>query len=117
MVNSHFPTTSIVIERQMDSGAVDAMGEIVYVTAKETVKDVLFAPTYTNDLEAKRPEGDRLQATFYLPKTYTASHPESLAGASILCAGHRWRVVGDPLVWIDPPGDWDMAVGAVSVHG
>jgi len=109
---------TVTVERELATGALDAMGMPVREAVAEKVKNVLVAPGSTSDMAAARPNGDRAQVTFHFPASY-ADSCGSLAGASVLWGGRRWRVVGDPAPYPAGlcPGPWSMPVQGVATDG
>lgn len=80
-----------------------------------TVRNVLVAPTSSQDLGAERPDGDATVMTFHFPKTYIGS----LKGCLIGWGGSWWEVIGDPRPYSkdSTPGVWNRPVQARLVEG
>ena len=95
---------------------LNEVGDVVRDEQTEEVVDgVLFAPTSSHDLAIDRPNGVRIDASFYFPKTYT----KSLKDCEIECRGHVFRVEGEPLPYPEQltPTDFNREAGAVVVDG
>ena len=97
----------------------DRLGNPVYTAPnKDTVDNVLVAEPTTDDLEAARPLGARVDLVLHFPKGYTGD----LRGATVELpapwAG-EYRVVGRPLPLIDAntPTPWHMQVSVEAVDG
>lgn len=96
----------------------DRFGNVIYVSSKTDVDDVLVAPGATADLDASRPEGVTVAYTLHFPKTYTGS----LEGAEIALPAPwsgRYRVIGDPREYMDAntPTRWHLPVEVEAAHG
>ena len=80
-----------------------------------SVRNILVAPTSSQDLGADRPDGDTTVMTFHFPKTYVGS----LKGGLIGWGGSWWEVVGDPRPYsvLSTPGVWNRPVQARQVEG
>lgn len=80
-----------------------------------TLRNVLVAPTSSQDLGAERPDGDATIMTFHFPKTYIGQ----LKGCLIAWGGSWWEVVGDPRPYSkdSTPGVWNRPVQARLVEG
>ena len=104
----------VTVARRVEAGT-DRYGATVYREEREDVDGVLPQPGSTDDLEASRPEGARIDMTFHWPRGYG----KSLKGCSVEYGGRSWRVVGDPQPYLgaNTPGEWDMAVGCEAVDG
>ena len=73
------------------SGANDEFGnESAEYGWAQTVRNVLVAPSSSQDLGAERPDGDATVMTFHFPKTYIGS----LKGCLIWWRGSGWEVIG-----------------------
>lgn len=105
---------SVQVLRFVDVGT-DDMGEPVQEWQSETVEDVLFAPSSTENLDVERPNGDEVVVTFHFPKTYTSS----LRGCRIVYAGETFAVQGDPKGYMidNCPTRWNRPVTAQVCYG
>ena len=105
---------SVNVLRFVNTGT-DDMGEPVQEWQTETVEDVLFAPSSTEDVGAERPNGDAVVVTFHFPKTYT----QSLRGCKIEYAGSTYAVQGDPHGYMieNCPTRWNRTVTAQVCYG
>lgn len=81
----------------------------------EDVDNVLYVPTGTEDLEASRPEGVEVVATFCFPKDYS----RDLQGCRILYGGRDYKVIGQPNHYLpeNVPSRWDMTVECEDYDG
>lgn len=110
-------TTVTVLRPNFDG--FDRFGEPVEVEpTAETVDNVLIAPGATEDLEASRPDGVRVDLTLHFPKTYN----QDLRGCSVVLTGQysgTYSVIGEPKPYMDSntPTKWHMPVEVVAVHG
>lgn len=105
-----------VMLRNRASGSLDEFGnERVEYLPGITVRNVLVAPTSSQDLGAERPDGAATIVTFHFPKTYTGSIKGSLIG----WGGSWWEVIGDPRPYSkdSTPGVWNRPVQARLVEG
>lgn len=83
-----------------------------------TVRNVLVAPSTTNDMEAARPEGVTVALTLHFPRTFSGS----LRGCRVeLPAPYlgTYRVIGDPRPYMDAncPTAWNMPVEVEAADG
>lgn len=112
-------TTVTVLRPNFDG--TDRFGEPVEVEpTAETVDNVLIAPGATDDLEASRPDGVRVDLTLHFPKTYN----QDLRGCTVMLPApwaneKGYRVIGEPKPYMDAntPTKWHMPVEVVAVHG
>ena len=98
------------------SGSVDEFGnEATEYMTTQTLRNVLVAPSSSQDLGADRPDGDATIMTFHFPKTYIGS----LKGCLIGWGGKFWEVIGDPRPYSKDatPGMWNRPVQARLVEG
>lgn len=98
------------------SGARDKFGnERVEYRPAISVRNVLVAPSSSQDLGAERPDGDATVMTFHFPKSYIGQ----LKGCLIGWGGAWWEVVGDPRPYsgTSTPGVWNRPVQARLVEG
>lgn len=98
------------------SGAVDEFGnEAAEYMPTQTLRNVLVAPSSSQDLGVERPDGDATIMTFHFPKTYIGS----LKGCLIGWRGKIWEVIGDPQSYSKDatPGMWNRPVQARLVEG
>lgn len=105
-----------VVLRDRGSGSLDEFGnESVEYRLGITVRNVLVAPTSSQDLGAERPDGAATIMTFHFPKTYIGS----LKGCLIGWGGSWWEVIGDPRPYSkdSTPGVWNRPVQARLVEG
>ena len=106
-----------IILRERDSGAIDEFGNerVEYRMYPLTVRNVLVAPSSSQDLGAERPDGDATVMTFHFPKTYIGS----LKGCLIGWQGGWWEVIGNPQPYFknSTPGVWNRPVQARLVKG
>lgn len=80
------------------------------------VGDVLVAPASTTDLTGSiRPDGDRVDLTVHMPRTYNAA----LRGRRMVVRGVTYEVVGAPQAYIaaNTPTRWDRPVSLKLVEG
>ena len=97
-------------------GARDEFGnERVAYRPAISVKNVLVAPSSSQDLGAERPDGDTTVMTFHFPKAFVGS----LRGCLIGWGGSWWEVVGDPRPYSKDftPGVWNRPVQTRLVEG
>lgn len=102
--------------RNRGPGSLDEFGnERAEYRQAQTVRNVLVAPTSSQDLGAERPDGDATIMTFHFPKTYTGS----LKGCLIGWRDSWWEVIGDPRPYSkdSTPGVWNRPVQARLVEG
>lgn len=93
-------------------GEVDALGVPAISWDLEDVTDVLVQSVSSSDLSAEMPDGTKVQARFYFPKSYT----KSLKGCIICVRNHEFRVIGDPMPQVETcPTSWGMCAEAVYV--
>lgn len=87
-------------------GARDRLGNAIWSYSEPVdVSGCLFAPGVPADIGVGRPEGVKVSATAYFPKSYSAD----LRRALISLDGKVWmRVVGDPMSFPASaiPGRW-----------
>lgn len=105
-----------VVLSDRGSGSLDEFGnERVEYRNGFTVRNVLVAPTSSQDLGAERPDGAATVTTFHFPKTYIGS----LKGCRIGWGGSWWEVIGDPRPYSkdSTPGVWNRPVQARLVEG
>lgn len=105
-----------VVLRDRGSGSLDEFGnESVEYRLGITVRNVLVAPTSSQDLGPERPDGDATIMTFHFPKTYIGN----LKGSLIGWRGSWWEVIGDPRPYStdSTPGVWNRPVQARLVEG
>lgn len=105
-----------VVLRARASGSLDEFGnERAEYRQGITVRNVLVAPTSSQDLGPERPDGDATIMTFHFPKTYTGS----LSGCLIGWRNSWWEVIGDPRPYStdSTPGVWNRPVQARLVEG
>ena len=98
------------------SESLDEFGnERVAYRSSISVRNVLVAPTSSQDLGSERPDGDATIMTFHFPKTYIGQ----LKGCLIGCRGSWWEVIGDPQPYSkdSTPGVWNRPVQARLVEG
>lgn len=98
------------------SGALDEFGnERVAYRPAISVRNVLVAPSSSQDLGAERPDGESTVMTFHFPKTYVGA----LRGGLIGWGGSWWEVIGDPRPYSADltPGVWNRPVQARLVEG
>lgn len=98
------------------SEAPDEFGnERVAYRSSISVRNVLVAPTSSQDLGAERPDGDATVMTFHFPKTYIGQ----LKGCLIGWSSSWWEVIGDPRPYSkdSTPGVWNRPVQARLVEG
>lgn len=98
------------------SEALDEFGnERVAYRSSISVRNVLVAPTSSQDLGAERPDGDATIMTFHFPKYYIGQ----LKGCLIGWRGSWWEVIGDPRPYSKEatPGVWNRPVQARLVEG
>lgn len=98
------------------SGSLDEFGnERVAYGSSISVRNVLVAPTSSQDLGAERPDGDATIMTFHFPKYYIGQ----LKGCLIGWRGSWWEVIGDPRPYSKEatPGVWNRPVQARLVEG
>lgn len=108
-----FATVAVTVERP--TSGIDPYGELSGAWETETVKGVLFQPGTSSDLDADRPEGTRVDATFHFPKGYA----RPLKGCRVLHLGRAWRVIGDPAGYVpeNTPGGFGLPVPVEVVDG
>ena len=107
------PTCSVTVLSPNQTGT-DALGEPVYgKPSKGVVDGVLVQLGDTDELGAERPNGERVDVTFFFPKGYEGS----LSGCTIVYEGDDYRVLGDPqeLPWA--PGPFSLKAEAEAVYG
>lgn len=110
------PSTSVTVIRPSDVGSSDPFGApIEGESARETVSGVLVTPGATADLDASRPEGASVALTVHFPRGYG----KSLKGCEIEYGGEAYRVIGDPLPYMEGgvPGPCTMPVEVERVDG
>lgn len=108
------PGDSVTVLRPVQDGT-DSLGCPIFDAEEEAVGCVLFTPGATADLDASRPEGARVDATFHFP----AGYGQRLKGCSIRYRGRVFRVIGDPVPYMEEncPGPYGLAVETEEVHG
>lgn len=114
-----FSTMPVDVYQQVAAGT-DDMNNTLYEWAEPvTVEGCLVQPGSTSDLNAERPEGDRITLTVHIPKTAQAL---SYRGAKLYIGepytGY-YMVVGDPVPYMEgnTPTDWVMPVEARRIDG
>ena len=98
------------------AGVRDEFGnERVAYRPAVSVRNVLVAPSSSQDLGPERPDGDTTIMTFHFPKTYIGQ----LKGCLIGWSGSWWEVIGDPRPYSkdSTPGAWNRPVQARLVEG
>lgn len=98
------------------SGAIDEFGNMKHEYGwPQTIRNVLVAPSSSQDLGPERPDGDATIMTFHFPKTYIGQ----LKGCLIGWKGSLWEVIGDPQPYAkdSTPGVWNRPVQARLVEG
>ncbi len=111
---SLFQGVTVEVLRPVE-GAIDEMGEPTIEWERETVENVLCAPSTTEDLEATRPDGVKVSVTFHFPKTYT----KSLRGCMVVYNQNKYRVIGNPIPYMaqNTPGQWNYPALSEVVYG
>ena len=107
-------TDVAVIRRTVDSR--DDMGEPVFSESRETVGNVLVAPSSTDEMdETNRMFGITCDLTLHFPKSYTAS----LEGCAVDVGGTLYRVLGDPQPYMvgNTPTPWNRAAKVARADG
>ena len=109
--------TTVTVLTPYENGT-DRFNNVVYGMTGADVDDVLIAPGATELLEAKRPEGAKVEFTLHFPKTFTGS----LEGCEVELPapwGGRYKVVGNPQPYMDEntPTRWHMPVEVEAAHG
>ena len=98
------------------SGSLDEFGnELAEYLPVISIRNVLVAPSSSQDLGAGRPDGDATIMTFHFPKTYIGQ----LKGCLIGWKARWWEVIGDPQAYAKDttPGVWNRPVQARVVEG
>lgn len=94
----------------------DEMGEPVFETCTETVRNVLWHESSTDEMdESNRMFGITCDLSLDFPKTYQ----DSLEGCTVTVRGQDYRVLGDPkgLMPENTPTPWCRKVMAVRADG
>ena len=94
----------------------DAMGEDVEGEPLSVdVENVLIQRGESSDLGVDRPKGVTIHCTLHFPKTFN----RSLKRAKVKFWGNTYRVVGDPLWYMEQntPGEWNFPVGVERCDG
>ena len=82
-----------------------------------------YGPDTSDDIDEERPQGDRLEVTFFLPKSFEADLRGALvavtAPESPWLSGRRFAVVGAPTSYMrdNTPGDYSWLVRGVEFLG
>lgn len=101
--------------------AKDRLGNTTKTWESVKVDNVLVSPLSGEDLETSRPEGVNVALTLHFPKSFTASLKgcEVALPAPWALAHGRYRVIGDPMPYIDAnvPNAWNRPVNVEAVHG
>lgn len=114
---------SVEVRHPIESGT-DRFGNVIWTygptgaTGSETVGNVLVSPGATDDLEASRPEGVKVEYTLHFPKTYTGTLEGCIVSLPSPWSGD-YRVIGDPRPYIDAntPTKWHLPVEVEAAHG
>lgn len=93
----------------------DELGEVTDSSWEEVDADVLVCSGSTSDLDATRPEGDRVVFTLHFPKAWT----RALRGARVQVRDEMYKVSGDPQGYTvsNCPTNFNMPVEVVRVDG
>jgi hypothetical protein len=107
---------TVTVIRRVQTG-VDEGNNPVYETKEEPVGNVLVGqPNCENADDSNRPDGIRIDAVLYFPRTYTGG---PLRGQTVIVRDSKYRVTGDPFP-IDggmTPTDWNMTVPVTRSDG
>nr|WP_303768378.1 hypothetical protein [Schaalia odontolytica] len=98
------------------TGSLDEFGnERAEYMPAISLRNVLVAPSSSQDLGADRPDGDATIMTFHFPKTYIGQ----LKGCLIGWKARWWEVIGDPQPYAkdSTPGVWNRPAQAKLVEG
>ena len=94
----------------------DGMGEPVFSTSTETVANVLWHESSTDEMdESTRMYGVTCDLSLDFPKSYTAS----LEGCTVTVRGVDYRVLGDPKGYMEQntPTPWNRPVRVARADG
>ena len=94
----------------------DDMGEPVFTTSTETVRNVLWHESTTDEMdESYRMYGVTCDLSLDFPKTYTAS----LEGCTVNVEGTEYRVLGDPKGFMreNTPMPWNRPARVARADG
>ena len=105
----------VTVTRRVLSGR-DDMGEPVVATSTETVGNVLWHESTTDEMdESTRMYGVTCDLSLDFPKSYTAS----LEGCHVTVRGTEYRVLGDPKGFMvqNTPTPWNRPVKVARADG
>ena len=107
--------TSVTVTRRTVASR-DEMGEPVFATSTETVRNVLWHESTTDEMdESYRMYGVTCDLSLDFPKTYA----ESLEGCTVNVCGTEYRVLGDPKGRMpeNTPTPWNRPVRVARADG
>ena len=105
----------VTVTRRVLSGR-DDMGEPVFATSTETVGNVLWHESTTDEMdESTRMYGVTCDLSLDFPKSYKAS----LEGCHVTVRGTEYRVLGDPKGFMEQntPTPWNRPVKVARADG
>ena len=94
---------------------LDDLGEVVSETETLTQADALVCPKSTQNLDAERPDGDKVVYNIHFKKGWSVP----LRNALVEVRGKRYRVDGDPQALTEEncPTPFNLVAGVVMCDG